>query len=92
MNKLNILAITARTKAFMMKESMKEALTSKKLGDSQVVVALVLIVVAVGLAIIFRNQINIIIANVASRVQEAVNDLASGAVDTSAGTVTHPTH
>lgn len=89
MNKLNNLAITARTKAFMMKESMKEALTSKKMGDSQVVVALVLIVVAVGLAIIFRNQINIIIANVASRVQEAVNDLASGAVDTSAGTVTH---
>lgn len=89
MNKLNNLAITARTKAFMMKESMKEALTSKKMGDSQVVVALVLIVVAVGLAIIFRNQINIIIANVASRVQEAVNDLASGAVDSSAGTVTH---
>lgn len=85
MNKLDRLAIAAKTRATMLKDS----LTSKKLGDSQVVVALVLIVVAVGLAIIFRNQVNIIIANVASRVQEAVNDLASGVVDSTAGTVTH---
>ena len=85
MNKLDRLAIAAKTRATMLKDS----LTSKKLGDSQVVVALVLIVVAVGLAIIFRNQINIIIANVASRVQEAVNDLANGVVDNTAGTVTH---
>lgn len=82
MNKLDRLAITVKTRATMLKDS----LTSKKLGDSQVVVALVLIVVAVGLAIIFRNQVNIIIANVASRVKEAVNDLASGVVDSTAGT------
>lgn len=86
MNKLDRLAIAAKTRATMLKDS----LTSKKLGDSQVVVALVLIVVAVGLAIIFRNQVNIIIANVASRVQEAVNSLASGVVDNTAGTVIHP--
>lgn len=86
MNKLDRLAIAAKTRATMLKDS----LTSKKLGDSQVVVALVLIVVAVGLAIIFRNQVNIIIANVASRVQEAVNDLATGVVDNTAGTVNHP--
>lgn len=85
MNKLDRLAIAAKTRATMLKDS----LTSKKLGDSQVVVALVLIVVAVGLAIIFRNQVNIIIANVASRVQEAVNDLAKGVVDNTAGTVRH---
>ena len=85
MNKLDRLAIAAKTRATMLKDS----LTSKKLGDSQVVVALVHIVVAVGLAIIFRNQVNIIIANVASRVQEAVNDLAKGVVDNTAGTVTH---
>lgn len=85
MNKLDRLAITAKTKATML----KNYLTSKKPGDSQVVVALVLIVVAVGLAIIFRNQVNIIIANVASRVQEAVNDLAAGAVNDTAGTITH---
>ena len=86
MNKLDRLAITAKTRATMLKDS----LTSKKLGDSQVVVALVLIVVAVGLAIIFRNQVNIIIANVANRVQKAVNSLASGVVDNTAGTVIHP--
>lgn len=76
MNKLDRLAIAAKTRATMLKDS----LTSKKLGDSQVVVALVLIVVAVGLAIIFRKQVNIIIADVASRVQKAINELATGAV------------
>lgn len=86
MNKLDRLAIAAKTRATMLKDS----LTSKKLGDSQVVVALVLIVVAVGLAIIFRNHVNIIITNVANRVQEAVNDLAKGVVDNTAGTVIHP--
>lgn len=86
MNKLGILAIAAKTRATMLKDS----LTSKKLGDSQVVVALVLIVVAVGLAFIFRNQVNIIIANVASKVQEAVNSLASGVINNTVGTVTHP--
>lgn len=85
MNKLDRLAIAAKTRATMLKDS----LTSKKLGDSQVVVALVLIVVAVGLAFIFRNQVNIIIADVASRVQEAVNNLATGTIDNTAGTVTH---
>lgn len=85
MNKLDRLAIAAKTRATMLKDS----LTSKKLGDSQVVVALVLIVVAVGLAFIFRNQVNIIITNVASRAQEAVNDLAKGVIDNTAGTVTH---
>lgn len=76
MNKLDRLAIAAKTRATML----KDPLTSKKLGDSQVVVALVLIVVAVGLAIIFRNQVNIIIQNVATRVQKAVNDLANGTI------------
>lgn len=80
MNKLDRLAIAAKTRATMLKDSFKESLTSKKLGDSQVVVALVLIVVAVGLAIIFRNQVNIIIQNVATRVQKAVNDLANGTI------------
>lgn len=81
MNKMNRLAIVARTKAFMAKEAMKKALTEKKFGDSQVVVALVLIVVAVGLAIIFRNQINGIIKTIADRVQNVVTQLASGTVN-----------
>lgn len=85
MNKLDRLAIAAKTRATMLKDS----LTSKKLGDSQVVVALVLIAVAIGLAFIFRKQVNIIITKVASRVQEAVNSLASGAIDNTAGTGTN---
>lgn len=77
MNKLDRLTISAKIKAAMLKEK----LTNKEFGDSQVVVALVLIVVAVGLAIIFRNEVNTIIKNVASRVSTAVNDLAQGVVD-----------
>lgn len=79
MNKLDSLAIAAKTRATMLRDSFKESLTNKKFGDSQVVVALVLIVVAVGLAIIFRAQVNNIIALVSEKVQGAVNDLASKA-------------
>ena len=78
MNKLDRLAISAKIKTAMLKEK----LTNKEFGDSQVVVALVLIVVAVGLAIIFRNEVNTIISNVATRVSVVVNQLADGAIDT----------
>ena len=74
MNRLDKLAINAKIKA----AAFKESLTSKKMGDSQIVVALILIVVAVGLAIIFRNQINSIIQNVATYVQKTVNSLGAG--------------
>ena len=77
MNKLDRLAISAKIKAAML----KERLTNKEFGDSQVVVALVLIVVAVGLAIIFRNEVNTIISNVATRVSVVVNQLADGKID-----------
>lgn len=76
MNRLDKLAINAKIKA----AAFKESLTSKKMGDSQIVVALILIVVAVGLAIIFRNQINIIVKNVATYIQNTVNALGSGTV------------
>lgn len=76
MNRLDKLAINAKIKA----AAFKESLASKKMGDSQIVVALILIVVAVGLAIIFRNQINEIIKSVAKYVQETVNGLGNGTV------------
>ena len=76
MNRLDKLAINAKIKA----AAFKESLTSKKMGDSQIVVALILIVVAVGLAIIFRNQINIIVKNVATYVQNTINELGKGTV------------
>ena len=76
MNRLDKLAINAKIKA----AAFKESLTSKKMGDSQIVVALILIVVAVSLAIIFRNQINIIVKNVATYVQNTINELGKGTV------------
>lgn len=78
MNKLDRLAIAAKTRATMLKDSFKESLTSKKFGDSQVVVALILIVVAIGLCYIFRKQVNDIIDLVATNVKTAVNNLSSG--------------
>lgn len=54
---------------------------SKLPGDSQVVVALILIVVAIGLCIIFRNEVNTIIQNVAGKVTDAVNNLSAGTVN-----------
>lgn len=54
---------------------------SKLPGDSQVVVALILIVVAIGLCIIFRNEVNTIIKNVAGKVTDAVNNLSAGTVN-----------
>lgn len=81
MRSLDRLAIAASTRALKMKESMEDALTSKKHGDSQVVVALILIVVAIGLAIIFRNQVNDIIATVVKKVSDAVENLATVSVE-----------
>lgn len=57
------------------------AVVSKLPGDSQVVVALILIVVAIGLCIIFRNEVNTIIQNVAGKVTDAVNNLSAGTVN-----------
>lgn len=80
MNKLDRIAIAAKTKVSMLAEKVKDSLTNKNFGDSQVVVALVLIVVAVGLAIIFRNQVNGIVQLVAKRVKDVVTTLANGAL------------
>lgn len=81
MNRLDRLAISAKTKMTVAKDNFKTKMANKEFGDSQIVVALILIVVALGLAIIFRNEVNKIITNIAKRVSEAVNGLANGAVD-----------
>lgn len=60
--------------------AVKQKITEKMSGDSQVVVALILIVVALGLCIIFRNQVNTILQNIATRVSDTVNSLAAGTV------------
>ena len=58
------------------KAKVKSAVTSKQRGDSQLVVALLLIVVAVGLCFIFREQVTKIISNVATEVSNAITDLS----------------
>lgn len=58
-----------------------QSLTAKKHGDSQVVVALVLIAVAIGLCIIFRNQVKDIINGLSSKIGNTVNSLADGTVN-----------
>ena len=82
MSRVDSLVITAKTKAQFGCRRAKEAVTSKLCGDSQIVVALVLIAVAVGLCIIFREQIETIMANLIGTISKAITDLASGTTDT----------
>lgn len=77
MSRVDSLVITAKTKAQFGFRRAKEAVTSKLNGDSQIVVALVLIAVAVGLCIIFREQIETIMANLINTISAAIIDLAN---------------
>ena len=67
---------TIKTKAALLKAN----LLNKQNGDSQIVVALVLIAVAIGLCIIFRNQIFGVMGNLFNQIGGSINDLANGAV------------
>ena len=58
-----------------------EALTTKRPGDSQIVVALVLIAVAIGLCIIFRNSISNVMTNLFNQISSSIDNLANGAID-----------
>ena len=54
---------------------------SKMAGDSQIVVALVLIAVAIGLCIIFRNQIFAIMNNLFTQIGTQINNLTAGSLN-----------
>ena len=56
----------------------KETVAKKLAGDSQIVVALVLIAVAIGLCIIFRNQIFLIMNNLFIVIGNAITSLTAG--------------
>lgn len=60
----------------------KEAVAKKLAGDSQIVVALVLIAVAIGLCIIFRNQIYTIMNNLFGVIGNAISSLTAGNLTT----------
>ena len=83
MNKLDTLVIKGQIKAMQAKSKLEEALTnklSKLSGDSQLVVALVLIAVAVGLCILFRKELQTIMKNLFATITTAIEKLAAGTV------------
>ena len=80
--------ITLQSKAFIMKSKIKEGvkkMVSKMPGDSQIVVALVLIAVAIGLCIIFRNQIFKIMQNLFDTIGKQIENLTKGDIVTTGG-------
>lgn len=80
MSRVDSLVIAAKTKAQLAMECAKEKVTCKSNGDSQIVVALVLIAVAVGLCIIFRNEINTIMGNLINTISTTIEKLSAGTV------------
>jgi len=67
-----------KVKAWRLKEALKNKandITSKMSGDDKLVVALVLIAVAVGLCIIFRNSISNIMKNIFGTMENKINSL-----------------
>lgn len=55
-NKLELALISVQNRAIMAGSRLKDRLTNKEDGDSNLVVVLLLIAIAVGLCIIFRAQ------------------------------------
>lgn len=74
------LIIKAQCKAFALKNRM----LNKENGDSQLVVALVLVAVAIGLCLIFRKQIYDAMTGLFTTITKAIGDLSKGT------TVTNP--
>ena len=63
-----------------MVEILKNKLTKKLAGDSQIVVALVLIAVAVFLCILFKNQIVDIMNNLFNQISGKIESLMNSGV------------
>ena len=77
MSRVDSLVITAKTKAQFGFRRAKEAVTCKLNGDSQIVIALVLISVAVGLCVIFRDKVNTIMIELINTITTHINKLAN---------------
>lgn len=80
MSKLNELTIKGQIKAMQLKDKAIDKL-AKASGDSQLVVALVLIAVAVGLCILFRETIKNIMTDLFSTISDAIGKLSAGTVN-----------
>ena len=77
MSKVNSAVVGLQVKAFQAKNWLK----SKMAGDQTIVVALILIAIAVGLCILFRENVMTIMNKVSARVLEVVNNLVHGTVN-----------
>ena len=80
---LQNLIIKTQCKALALKNTMQEKLVSKTNGDAQLVVALILVVVAIGLCILFQDTIADTMKDVFGKITEAINDLSGKAAPTS---------
>lgn len=76
MSKVNSTVVGLQVKAFQAKNWLK----SKLAGDQTIVVALILIAIAVGLCILFRENVMTIMDTVSARVLNVVNTLVQGNV------------
>lgn len=74
MSKVNSTVVGLQVKAFQAKNWLK----SKMAGDQTIVVALILIAIAVGLCILFRENVMTIMDTVSARVLNVVNTLVQG--------------
>ena len=77
-NKLELALISVQNRAIMAGSRMKDRLTNKEDGDSNLVVVLLLIAVAVGLCIIFRDKMKTMLDNIFNSVTNEVGTFTSG--------------
>ena len=77
-NKLELALISVQNRAIMAGSRMKDRLTNKEDGDSNLVVVLLLIAVAVGLCIIFRDKMKTMLDNIFNSVTTEVGKFTSG--------------
>ena len=76
MSKVNSAVVGLQAKAFQAKNWLK----SKMAGDQTIVVALILIAIAVGLFILFRENVRTIMNTVSAKVLTVVNNLVQGEI------------
>ncbi|MEG1925393.1 MAG: hypothetical protein RR415_06570 [Ruthenibacterium sp.] len=72
--------VTLYNAAYNAKAGMADIMTRKLNGDSQLVVALVLIAVAVGLCVIFQSSLKGILTEGMGKTTKAVSDMFAGSV------------
>lgn len=78
-NKLELALISVQNRAIMAGSRMKDRLTNKENGDSNLVVVLLLIAIAVGLCITFRSKISKMLTDIFTTVETQVNTFTTGA-------------